>query len=177
MNPLHSDDINNDETEEKPLLRSILVNNNNKESYENWFVDTFIRIVLLFFASIIFVPLFTIGIFLSFRNCNCYTNLISIHWLLFCSGLKTLIGYIIIVLRLYAESVISEVSYSTITRLRILKKIHIAFEIFYNTFIVYVISNSKLSNCDTIPFFYVIIYLILNFFGCFYVCNLYLVKN
>ena len=46
-------------------------------------------------------------------------------------------------------------------------KVHFFYEIIYNSFIIYLISNMRLSNCDIVPFTYLIIYLVLNFFGIF----------
>ncbi len=162
MNPIHSSI--NDNQRDKP--KGILVNNH-RESYENWFVDTVVRLGLLFFISIICVPLFTIGIFFSTRKYECTTNLISIRWLLLCSGIKNLICYIIIVTRLYAESSLTIVSECTINWLKRITKIHMLYEIIYNCFVVYAISGANLSNCDVAPFSYLIIYLVLNFFGIF----------
>lgn len=163
MNPMHSQ-IDDDNQKNKP--KGILVNNH-RESYENWFVDTIVRFGLLFFISIVCVPLFTIGIFFSTRNYECATRLIDVKWLLLCAGIKNLICYLIMVSRLYAESSLSSVSERKINWLKRFTKVHMIYEIIYNCFIIYAISGTKLSNCDVAPFSYLIIYLVLNFFGIF----------
>ena len=175
MNQLDSDSVNCYEIEQKSLSKGFIDNNHN--SFDNWFVDTFIRIGIILMISILFIPIFVVSLIFSFIKYHCETDFISINWLLFYTGLKTMIGYNIIVSRLYVESVIAEAEYSTIIKLKKLWNIHMIFEIFSNLFIAYIVSKTKLSNCDMIPFIYLIIYLVLNFIGGIYVCNQYFQKN
>ena len=176
MKQLHSNSNKNYEIKSKFSSREFIVNNHNN-SFDNWFVDTFIRIGIVLITSIFFIPVIIIGIIFSFGNYTCETNWLSIHWILFSTGLKTFIGYYIIVSRLYSESIIADVSYSKIIRLVKLWNYYIIFEIFYNLYITYEISNIKLSNCNIRPLTYLIIYLILNFIGYFYICCQYFIKN
>lgn len=162
INPMYYN-INDDFQKDKP--RGILVNNH-RES-ENWFVDTIARLGILFFISLFCIPLFTLGIIYSTRNYECETHLIGIKWLLLFSGIKNLIFYLIFISRLYVESNLTKFSDKKINWLKKFTKVQVLYEIFYNGFIVYAISGAKLSNCDIAPFSYLIIYLVLNFFGIF----------
>jgi hypothetical protein len=180
MNPIHSylkknNSMNNEEDiiESQSLKPKGILVNNHKESYENWFVDTIVRTGLFVFASIVFLPIIILGIYFSFKKYSCNTHIININLLLLCAGIKNLIAYIILGSRLYAESSLTTVSDRTITHLKRMTKFHLFYEIVFNTFIVYSISSSKVSNCDSVPFTYLIIYLVINFFGIF----LYLISS
>ena len=175
MNPLNrsiqDDNIINMADGIKP--KGILINNH-RESYENWFVDTIIRTGFFIFSSIIFIPLIVLGIYYSTKNYNCNTHIINTKTLLLCCGIKTLVAYIILSARIYNESSLTTVSDKIINFFRRFSKVHIFYEMFYNSFIVYSIHNMKISNCDMIPFTYFIIYLILNYFGIFiyWICKM-----
>ncbi len=168
MNPLHkkSDDHIEETDNLRPKPKGIIVNNR-PGSYENWFVDTIIRTGCFVLVSFLLVPLIVFGLYFSVSNYKCETHLIGINWLLLCCAIKTLIAYLIIALRLYSESNISEISELTIRRLKIITNFHIFYEVFYNTFIIYSISSFNMSNCDMAPFVYLIIYLVINYFGIF----------
>lgn len=166
MNPLHkkSDYYTEESNKPTPKLKGIIINNHTK-SYENWFVNTIIRVGCFILVSVLLVPLVIFGLYFSLNNFSCKTNWINVNWLLFCCGIKTLIAYMIIVSRLYSESNITDVSDLTIKRLETITKFHMFYEVFYNTFIIYSISSFSLSNCDMAPFIYLIIYIVINFFG------------
>ncbi len=163
MNPIHENTIN---MAERPKPKGIIVNNH-RESYENWFVDTIVRVGLGIFGLAVLIPIIVLAFYYSSKNYDCNTHLMGINTLLLCCGFKTTVLLIIYVVRLYNESSLTTVSDRVINFFKRFSKVHFFYEIIYNSFIIYLISNMRLSNCDIVPFTYLIIYLVLNFFGIF----------
>ncbi len=164
MNPIHQKNSIN--MAEKPKPKGIIVNNH-KESYENWFVDTIIRVGLFTVGLVVFVPIIVLAFYFSSKNYDCTTHLMNINTLLICCGAKTTILFLILGARLYNESSLTTVSDKTITFFKKFSVVHFYYEVIYNSFIIYIISNMKLSNCNIVPFSYIIIYLVLNYFALF----------
>lgn len=163
----NSNNLNNSiNMTERTKPKGILVNNH-RESYENWFVDTIIRSGLFIFGMGVLVPLIVLAFYYSNKNYDCATHLMSINTIFLCCGVKTTILFIIYSVRLYNESSLTNVSERTINFFKKFSKVHFFYEIVYNSFIIYLIYGIRLSNCNIVPLSYLIIYLVLNFFGMF----------
>ena len=74
MKQLHSNSNKNYEIKSKFSSREFIVNNHNN-SFDNWFVDTFIRIGIVLITSIFFIPVIIIGIIFSFEMINSHFGL------------------------------------------------------------------------------------------------------